>query len=260
MTTKTWNFELDGFKHTVVLEHGYFSGKRKIRVDGKMVEESKKLFDMGSDHIFAVAGHTCSIHIRTNWVTFYYDFAIDGISMTSGMPVEFLDQPSDPRLAASPAALQTKIKIVRQLKGSAGWFYTIAGLSVVNSIISIFSGNLTFVVGLGITQVIDGIAYGISDLVDPGLMPIIRTIGFSLNLAIAGGFVGFGILTNKKHRWALITGMILYGLDMILLILALDVFSILFHGLALIGLASGLTALKQLDRIDNPTQAVPIIK
>lgn len=260
MTTKTWNFDLDGFKHTVVLEHGYFSGKRKIRVDGTLVEESKKLFDMGSDHVFTVAGHSCSIHIRTNWVTFFYDLAIDGISVTNRMPVEFLEQPNDPRLAASPAALQTLLKTQRQLKGAASWFYVIAALSVVNSIIYIFNGNISFVVGLGITQVIDGIAAGISEIADPSLMPLIRTIGLVLNLAIAGGFVGFGVLTNKKHRWALITGMVLYGLDMILLILALDVLSILFHGMAIVGLASGLTALKQLSHIDNPTQAVPILK
>lgn len=34
MGKKVWEFTLEDGKHTVVLEHGYFSGKRVITVDG----------------------------------------------------------------------------------------------------------------------------------------------------------------------------------------------------------------------------------
>lgn len=34
MARKVWTFELEDGSHSVELEHGYFSGERKIRVDG----------------------------------------------------------------------------------------------------------------------------------------------------------------------------------------------------------------------------------
>lgn len=150
--------------------------------------------------------------------------------------------------------LATRIKLLRQLRSGASWFYWIAGLSIINSIIYIFKGKLTFVVGLGFTQLIDGIAAGISEIADPTLMPMIRTIGLVLNIAIACGFVGFGVLGNKRKSWAIVTGMVLYGLDVIILIIATDWFSILFHLIGLFGLYTGLRACTQLSKLEvrNP--------
>ncbi len=153
--------------------------------------------------------------------------------------------------------LAVKIKLLSQLKSGASWFYWIAGLSIINSIIYIFNGKLTFVVGLGITQLVDGLAAGISDITDPSLMPMIRTVGLVLNLAIAGGFVGLGVLGNKGKLWAIITGMVLYGLDVIILLIATDWFSILFHLIGLFGLFSGLRACSQLAKLEERSTINP---
>ena len=40
MHKKLWEFPLGDRKHTVLLEHGYFSGKRKITVDGRVIIRS----------------------------------------------------------------------------------------------------------------------------------------------------------------------------------------------------------------------------
>ena len=45
-----------------------------------------------------------------------------------------------------------------QHASGANWFYWIAGLSVINSVIILAGGGWGFVVGLGITQFIDAIA------------------------------------------------------------------------------------------------------
>ncbi len=37
MTKKTWEFRLAGIGHKVELEHNCFSGKRSIRVDGRLL-------------------------------------------------------------------------------------------------------------------------------------------------------------------------------------------------------------------------------
>ena len=45
-----------------------------------------------------------------------------------------------------------------RVKRGANWFYWIAGLSVVNSIMFIAGANFQFVVGLGVTQIINALA------------------------------------------------------------------------------------------------------
>ena len=45
-----------------------------------------------------------------------------------------------------------------QMKKGANWFFWIAGLSVVNSVILLMEGDRHFVVGLGVTQLVNAIA------------------------------------------------------------------------------------------------------
>jgi len=157
----------------------------------------------------------------------------------------------------SQAQMMARLKLERQLRGGASWFYWIAGLSIINSILFILDISSTFVVGLGITQVIDGISAGIADLTEPGMMPMIRTIGLVINIVIAGGFVAFGILGSNRRKWAIIVGMVLYALDIIILIIAMDWLSILFHAIALVGLVSGLSACSKLEKLDAQSLVVP---
>lgn len=93
MTKKTWQFELEDGTHQVELEHGFFSGKRKIQVDGRIVFESNEfrhlVFDTGGVHNFNVNSHPCAVIIRTdNGITFSYDLAVDGFSITTGKSID----------------------------------------------------------------------------------------------------------------------------------------------------------------------------
>ena len=57
------------------------------------------------------------------------------------------------------SAQESNPELPMQVRKGASWFYWIAGASVVNTIIFLFGGNLNFIVGLGVTQVINGIAF-----------------------------------------------------------------------------------------------------
>lgn len=48
---------------------------------------------------------------------------------------------------------------LKAIKGGANWFYWIAGLSIINTLIIFFNGDVNFIVGLGLTQIIDAIFY-----------------------------------------------------------------------------------------------------
>jgi hypothetical protein len=128
-----------------------------------------------------------------------------------------------------------------QLKTAANWFLTISALSMVNSLVLMFGGKFSFIVGLGVTTIASVIA---SEL---GMIGKIIIFGF--NLVAAGVFVTFGILGKKQYKWALIIGMVLYAIDGLFFLLAQDFLSLAFHGYALFRIYNGIPAINSLKRL-----------
>jgi hypothetical protein len=62
MAKRTWEFEVEGIPHRLELEHGFISGKRKISLDGLVIEQTSKLshllMDIGSVHRFEIGEST----------------------------------------------------------------------------------------------------------------------------------------------------------------------------------------------------------
>ncbi|MDP4145261.1 MAG: hypothetical protein Q8936_12395 [Bacillota bacterium] len=135
--------------------------------------------------------------------------------------------------------IRNEIMVSRRVKSGANWFYWIAGLSIINTVISLSDGNLNFVIGLGITQIIDGIADGFS--ASFGTIAIVG--GIIINLFIAGVFILFGVNANKAKKWSFVIGMVLYGIDGLIFVFIRDYFSIGFHLLALYSMFMGYKAI-----------------
>lgn len=140
-----------------------------------------------------------------------------------------------------------KYNLEARFNGGAGWFTWIAGLSLINTAVFMFGGNMSFIAGLGITQLIDGFAYSFAREV--GLIPI--CIAIFLDVLIAAGFYFIGRLSKKRKKAAFITGMVLYGLDALIFLWVSDYMSIAFHGFALWGIFRGLKALKLLAEVES---------
>ena len=134
--------------------------------------------------------------------------------------------------------VKTRLEVEQRAKQGANWFHWIAGLSLVNSILIMTGADIHFPVGLGITQIIDVIALEIG----AGA----QIVGLMMSLMVAGLFVFFGVMAQKRHTWAFIAGLILYGLDGLLFVLVSDWLSIAFHAWAFFGVLSGLKATNQL--------------
>ncbi|MEQ8226219.1 MAG: hypothetical protein ABRQ37_28145 [Candidatus Eremiobacterota bacterium] len=141
-----------------------------------------------------------------------------------------------------------KANLERQFHGGADWFFWIAGLSLVNTVIMLAGGNWNFVIGLGITQLVDVIAGHFGG--------IAKFIALGFDLFVACAFAGFGLLARRKNNWAFITGMILYALDGLLFILAFDLLAIGFHILALYCLFTGLKANNKLRAFEENSPMV----
>jgi len=139
----------------------------------------------------------------------------------------------------------------KELQSGASWFYWIAGLTVVNTVMAFSGSDKGFVLGLAFTQGIDFGARGIGSI---GIL-----IAVVIDLLMIGGFITFGIFAGKGHKWAFITGLVIYGLDTLL------VFALLFadtglllgaviHALAIFYIIRGLRAaikLGQIPRLDS---------
>ena len=109
------------------------------------------------------------------------------------------------------------------VKRGANWFYWIAGLSLVNTIVALTGGNFHFVLGLGITEVTDAFH-----------SPQARMVGYFIDVLDLGFFLMCGYMAGKCHKWAFVMGMGFYALDAALTAMAQDWLSFAFHVYAIV--------------------------
>ena len=137
-------------------------------------------------------------------------------------------------------------QILRQrAKNGSGWFFWIAALSLINSVILHNGGQMFFVVGLGITAVADQMAL-LFIQENPGLESVIHwgAIGFAAVVALI--VAGFGWLARKGWLSIYAIGMLLYLLDGLLFMLFNDWMSAGFHAFALFWMWNGFAASRKL--------------
>ena len=130
----------------------------------------------------------------------------------------------------------SKMMAAARARAGAKWFYWIAGLSMINSIVVLRGGNFHFVVGLGITSLVDGVAKRVGEV-----GPVLDLV---ISGSIAGVFVLFGRFAVKTEKWAFVSGMALYTMDGLLLLAARDFLAVGFHAFALYAIYRGYQAAK----------------
>ena len=130
-------------------------------------------------------------------------------------------------------------ELTQSFKSGANWFYWIAGLTIVTSVIAFGGGGIRFLVSLGITQIIDGVAEAISAEAAASGAKVVALI---VSLLISAIFIIFGWLANQKMLWAYIVGMVLFGLDGLLSLVAQDWVGVIAHGVVLFFLFRGFLA------------------
>ncbi len=151
----------------------------------------------------------------------------------------------DPNKAAQPASAPNTALLQQQLSSGANWFIWIAGLSLVNSIAALTGTQWSFALGLGITQIIDGLIMGLSHG-NGGVAPLIGA--FVIDLIIAGFYFGISVFAKKGFPWVFIVGMVLYALDGVISLMAQDMLSIALHGFALFCIWRGFNASRELKK------------
>ncbi|UCD20058.1 MAG: hypothetical protein JSU64_02665 [candidate division WOR-3 bacterium] len=153
--------------------------------------------------------------------------------VTSTVPVE-----EELKKEERSSAIEEKLKIESRARNGANWFFWIAALSLINSIITMTGNDWGFIIGLGVTQIFDAIGAELGA----------RAVAFGFNVFVAGVFVFFGVFARRRRNWSYIIGMILYAFDGLLFLAAGDILSIGFHVFVLFWIFNGFQANRVLER------------
>ena len=116
----------------------------------------------------------------------------------------------------------------------ANWFFWLAILSVINTLIVYQYHTPNTPIALAITQWLDGTS--------AGLNPTMSNRSLIVNLLIAGALAGFGLLARRGSDLAFVLGIFLYVVDAMLAIGLRDVFGFGVHLIGLFFLFKGLLA------------------
>ena len=162
-----------------------------------------------------------------------------------------MEQTLNPAQTTQILIAKKMMVLENQVKSGINSFFWIAGLSLVNTIIFLSGGSTTFIMGLGITQVIDGVIKGLGNGVSSNTGIVLSFIGFLLDLGVAGLFVLVGVLGRKRFGNAVIFGIVLYIMDGLIFLSVGEWLPFIFHGLILLGLWKGYRALGQIKKIEE---------
>lgn len=142
---------------------------------------------------------------------------------------------------------EEKLRIEKEIKNGANWFYWIAGLSLINTIALMANSSWNFPVGLGITQLVDAFTITLKQTFGN----IIVMAGSAINIIFAGLFVMFGYFANRQSRRMFIAGMVLNGLDAIVFLFAKDWVGFGLHVFGSVMMYRGLSAIGKLENLKS---------
>ncbi|HVP51353.1 MAG TPA: hypothetical protein VMT05_04540 [Terriglobales bacterium] len=163
---------------------------------------------------------------------------MSGFETTASSP-EVAKAAQGPMAATARPQAKVPVSALARLKSGSRWFYWVAGLSLVNTAAAFTGGHMHFVMGLGITRIVDLVARKAGAAATlPALV---------IDVMIAAAFLLIGLWSSRCNQFAFGIGMLLYAADGALLVLAHDYLSVAFHGLALFYMYRGFAAAQQLQ-------------
>ena len=158
------------------------------------------------------------------------------VAARSSAAVPSVSVPDTQRAGISLPDAERRVLEAQRRRG-ANWFYWIAGLSFVNAVLALSGQGWRFLLGLGITQLVQELAH--------------RSGGTGLKAGIVGiaMIVVFGVLGERAvagYRWAFVLGMALYALDGCVFLVVRDWPALAFHVFALVMIGRGYVAARRL--------------
>ena len=156
--------------------------------------------------------------------------------------------------AQEQTVLAHREQLTARMRNGGNWFFWIAGLSIVNTVILLAQGDRQYMVGLGVTQFVNGFALAmVKQAPDIGAGAKIAAFVFTLMASSVVGAFAFG--AKRGLTWLFALGMGLYLFDGLLLAVFQDWLSAGFHLFALACMFGGLRAARELNALDRAARA-----
>jgi len=154
--------------------------------------------------------------------------------------------------SADTKVLEERQKLEQAAGNGAGWFYWIAGLSVINAVLAAVGSSTGFIFGLGVTS---ALGYVAQTMGATG-----KFVVLSISVGIAAAIAGCGAAARKGKKWGFVVGMTVYGLDGLLFLAAGDWLGVIVHGVALLFILGGLSATSKLARMNTAVPGLSQVK
>jgi hypothetical protein len=133
-------------------------------------------------------------------------------------------------------------KVDSGVRNGANWLFAIGTLSIVNTLLTGFGFKFNFIVGLGITGLIDAIFYELNRSIF-----LLFFLNLFLNILISSVFFILAVYGKKAQAWAFIAALIFYGVDTLLISFAEIWFAVIFHIFGMVGIFLGYRSLRALE-------------
>jgi hypothetical protein len=121
------------------------------------------------------------------------------------------------------------LQLKQKYRSGVHWFYWIAALTMVTSLMSLAGGGWRFFLSLGVTQLIDAIAVELS----ASLGNATKVIAIVLDIFAVAVFAGVGFLAGKQYLWAYVVGLVLFLLDGVVSLVFGDWLGVVVHAIVL---------------------------
>ncbi len=151
-----------------------------------------------------------------------------------------ISQPPQPSLTN---LVEMKLRAERVVRTGAGWFLTIAVLSMVNSVLAMSGAHLRFIFGLGIAEFVDALAH------QAGQTGV--ALDLVINGFVAGVFVLFWNFARKGEKWAFLAGMALYVVDAVVMLYFRDILAVAFHAYGMYRIYTGMSGIPTLQKLQQ---------
>jgi len=126
------------------------------------------------------------------------------------------------------------------VESAARWFWWIAGLSLINTVLFHSGSDVSFVVGLAMTT----------------LASVLFADNLPVAIALAAITVGFyfamGVYARRQKLWAFYVGLVIYVIDALIYVGVQDWMSVAFHALAAFFIIKGIGRVRELSRAAAP--------
>jgi hypothetical protein len=157
---------------------------------------------------------------------------VPAASLTNSAPASAAPSPK-----AGTASVLDRPALARRRNAGASWFYWVAALSLVNSVVVLTGQHWRFIVGLGLTQVADAMVARTGH----GLAVVA-----GVDVVLIGGFALLGRFAQRGRLWAFVAGAAFYALDGLIFVAARDWVGVAFHAFVVVMAARGLQAARRL--------------